>query len=94
MALDSLRTSGWVIVIVVVVVGLVVARHRLPTGAAARAGLRAIAVAAIAGTVLNDSGVAVAGPVLFVSWAVALALLQPAGRPVGRSADCVVASSL
>jgi hypothetical protein len=92
-ALDSLWTSGWVIVIVVVVVGLVVARHRLPTGPAARAGLRAIAVAAIAGTVLNDSGVAVAGPVLFVSWAVALALLQPDGRPVGRSA-CVGPSSL
>jgi hypothetical protein len=93
MAVDSLRTSGWVIVIVVVVIGLVVARHRLPTGSAARAGLRAIAIAAVVGTVLNDSGVAVAGPALFVTWAVALALLQPDGRPEDRNADCVVASS-
>jgi hypothetical protein len=93
-ALESIGTSAWVIIVVVVVIGLVVARHRLPTGPAARAGLRGIAVAAIAGTVLNDSGVAVAGPVLFVTWAVALALLQPDRRPVGRSADCMVASTL
>jgi hypothetical protein len=78
-ALGSFRSSPWLFVAVVAVVGLVALRRRLPTGAALRAGAAATGVAAVIGTVANDSGVAVGGAILFVAWAAALALAQPGG---------------
>jgi hypothetical protein len=41
--------------------------------------MAAIGVAAVIGAAANDSGVAVAGAILFVAWGVGLALAQPAG---------------
>jgi hypothetical protein len=94
-ALDSLRTSPWLLVAVAAVIGVAAARHRIPPDAAPRAGAAAMGVAALLGTALNDSGVAVGGAVLFVAWAVALALAPPQpwprpsgpGRPPRRSAS-------
>jgi hypothetical protein len=87
-SLDTFRTSPWVIVVVIAAAGLFAVRRRLALGPASRAAAGAVAVVAVLGTVLNDSGVAVAGAVVFVAWAAALALAQPgAGAgPGGRPA--------
>jgi hypothetical protein len=76
-ALHSFRTSQWVIVAAVALFGLAVVRGRVHRGIALRAGLAAIGVAAVIGAAANDSGVAVAGAILFVAWGVGLALAQP-----------------
>jgi hypothetical protein len=57
--------------------GLAAVWGRVPTGMALRAGMAAIGVAAVIGAAANDSGVAVAGAILFVAWGVGLALAQP-----------------
>ena len=79
-SLDSFRTSPWVIVVAVAVAGLFAVRRRLELGAALRAAAAAVVVAAVLGTALNDSGVAVAGAVLFPAWGAALALAQPRAK--------------
>ena len=86
-ALDSFKTSPWVLVAAVAVAGLVAARHRVVTGPAVRAAFLGMVVAAWVGAAVNDSGVAVAGPVLFVAWAMALGLAQPraAAAPAGTA---------
>jgi hypothetical protein len=76
-ALNSFWRSPWVLVAAVALFGLVAARGRLPAGTPLRAGAAAIGVAAVIGTAANDSGVAVGGAMLFVTWAVGLALAQP-----------------
>ena len=76
-ALNSFRTSQWVIVAAVALFGLAVVWGRVPTGTALRAGMAAIGVAAVIGAAANDSGVAVAGAILFVAWGVGLALARP-----------------
>jgi hypothetical protein len=80
-AVDSFRTSPWVLVAVIAAAGLVAVRRRLDLGPAQRAAACAVAVASVLGTVLNDSGVAVAGAVLFVAWGAALGLAQPGAVP-------------
>ena len=95
-SLESFRTSPWVFVVVIAAAGLFGVRRRLDLGPAPRAAGRALAVAAVLGTVLNDSGVAVAGAVLFVAWGCALALAQPdsgAGARAGRAGTAAATAS-
>jgi hypothetical protein len=76
-SLHSFVTSPWVIVALLAGAGLVAVRRRLDANPALRAAGAALAVAAVLGSALNDSGVAVGGAVLFVAWGAALALAQP-----------------
>src|SRR5581483_3642142 len=76
-SLDSFWTSPWVVVVAIAAAGLFAVRRRLELGPAQQAAAVALAVAAVLGTALNDSGVAVAGQVLFVVWGAALGLAQP-----------------
>jgi len=97
-SLDSFRTSPWVFVVVIAAAGLVAVRRRLDLGPAPRAAARALAVAAVLGAVLNDSGVAVAGAVLFVAWGCGLALAQPDsgagnGAGAGRAGTAAATAS-
>jgi hypothetical protein len=74
-ALETFQTSTWCVVLLVVLVGVSVMWHQLPTSRPSRIMLAAIGVAALLGTVVNDSGVAVAGAMAAVAWPAHVLLL-------------------
>jgi hypothetical protein len=75
--LKSFWTSPWVLVAAIAVVGLVTLprgfTRSIPFG---RATVGALAAAAVAGTVANDSGIAVGGAVLVIGWPVVASYVQ------------------
>jgi hypothetical protein len=83
-ALQSFQDSTWCVVLLVVLVGLAVVWEQLPRTRPLRVMLGAIALAAFLGTVLNDSGVAVAGAMAAVTWPAHVLLLRSPAFSEGR----------
>jgi hypothetical protein len=75
-ALQSFQRSTWCVVLLVVLVGLAVMWEQLPTSRPLRIMLAAIGVGAILGTVVNDSGVSVAGAMAAIAWPAHVLLLR------------------
>jgi hypothetical protein len=76
-ALGSFRSSPYRDLLAVAALGLWLNRRRLPPGRAVRVGLGALAIVAVLGTFLNDSGVAVGGAMAAIAWPACALLLEP-----------------
>jgi hypothetical protein len=76
--LRSFRDSPWASVAAISVVCLATIRRTLWADMAGRAALVAVGAAAVLGTILNDSGVAVGGAVLAMAWPALASVGSPA----------------
>jgi hypothetical protein len=86
-ALQSFQRSTWCVVLLVALVGLAVMWDQLPRTRPLQITLAAIGVAALLGTFVNDSGVAVAGGMATVAWPAHLLLLATPSVSGGSPGD-------
>jgi hypothetical protein len=92
-ALASFRGSTFFGLAVAALLGLWFGRDRLPRSRPLRVGLATLGTVALLGTVLNDSGVAVAGAVAAVGWPAYVLLFVPPVTPPPPPAEVAARSA-